>query len=146
MKRLVWILDKLAAKSGPVLVVIAPVLIILIIWIYLHVLLEQQQYFKILVTSHLMLLIIFNFYKASTTSVKYSALSQDPDDGNLCAVCHVRKHARIHHCSVCNSCTNRMDHHCPWINNWYFLVLIIVLDMIIIVSFTCFLYTCQLCV
>lgn len=139
MKKIVWILDTLASKFGPVLVLLAPVLIILIIWIYLHILLEQLKYLKILFTSHLMLLILYNFYKSSTTSVKYSVFSHDQEDGYLCSVCHVRKNARIHHCSVCNSCTNRMDHHCPWINNWYcFVLIIIVLDIKIIGTFTCF--------
>ncbi|MEY3311067.1 MAG: hypothetical protein RL348_395 [Bacteroidota bacterium] len=120
VKRIATALDAIARRLGPVLALIAPVLIVVIGWVYLFVVLFQNQFsvLRISLTSHLFLLILFNFYQSCTIDVKYiSSLCEDLELP-VCAVCEERKGFRVHHCSVCNSCIDKMDHHCPWINNW----------------------------
>ena len=125
IRRMVWLLDNFSRKCGPLLALIAPLLIIVIGWTYLFIVVYQREHtilllVHILLTAHLFLLILFNFYKSVTCNVKY--IPSDSDDElefPICSICLVRKGERVHHCSVCNSCTRNMDHHCPWINNWY---------------------------
>jgi hypothetical protein len=123
LRRFASVLDIIARSLGPVLALMAPLLIIIIGWVYLFVVLFQKPFslfwaVRISLSSHIFLLILFNFYQSCTINVKYSHSLADDLDLPTCAVCAEKKGFRVHHCSVCNSCIDKMDHHCPWINNW----------------------------
>nr|DBA14945.1 TPA: hypothetical protein GDO54_004218 [Pyxicephalus adspersus] len=65
-----------------------------------------------------LIMIVFHYYKAITTSPGYPPQSQkNVPSVSVCRKCIAPKPARTHHCSICNRCILKMDHHCPWLNN-----------------------------
>ncbi|XP_040291893.1 palmitoyltransferase ZDHHC16 isoform X1 [Bufo bufo] len=121
-----WLVDHLTRWFGVVFVALVILLtssIVLIV--YLCVLpLIFQTYSTAWICWHLayghwnLILIVFHYYKAITTSPGYPPqVQKNIPSVAVCRKCIAPKPARTHHCSICKRCILKMDHHCPWLNN-----------------------------
>jgi len=125
---------------GPVLVLLANVLVGLVVYMYLGVLVPDYMLpmlgmcpTTVIVCFGLFLLfnILFNYWNCvltppgfpgdhlpSADDLEEGVDFQDYGDGwRTCRRCKTGKPPRTHHCSVCRRCVMKMDHHCPWVNN-----------------------------
>jgi len=122
---------------GPMLVVAANGLILLVTHQYLFVVVPRfltpqlgmvSTCAVVLFGLFLLSNILFNYWACVLTRPGFpghhldaiAALDERGDSGErrrFCKKCRVPKPARTHHCSVCNRCVMKMDHHCPWVNN-----------------------------
>ncbi|XP_025906433.1 palmitoyltransferase ZDHHC16 isoform X1 [Nothoprocta perdicaria] len=121
-----WLVDHVTRWFGVVFVVLVIGLtssVVAIVYICLLPLI-LQTYPPAWICWHLayghwnLLMIVFHYYMAITTSPGYPPQAKDDLTGvSICRKCIAPKPARTHHCSICNRCVLKMDHHCPWLNN-----------------------------
>jgi palmitoyltransferase len=122
-KSLVYVLDKFAKICGPLLVLIAPTLILFIGWTYLRIIVyktssnQVEFVIHVMLAAHLLLLILFQFIMACRTDSRILDYRNIHSGTLSCNKCANAKPQRAHHCSICDVCILKMDHHCPWINN-----------------------------
>jgi hypothetical protein len=88
---------------GPILIVVASLLIALCAWFML----------TSVVFVYFIVCIYFYYFMAI---VVCSASAVDPAY-QMCRKCGLARPPRTHHCGICRKCIHQMDHHCPWINN-----------------------------
>jgi hypothetical protein len=113
------ILDKIVKKLGPLLKPLAPCLIVGIHLKCSAMMYFQQKYLTILLSSYVLILALFNFFKAAVLKSNITLVQSNFGEGDICKICGIDKsRKRIHHCTICNTCIRKMDHHCPWIDNW----------------------------
>ena len=119
LSRISRLLDKIVKKLGPFLKPLAPCLIVGIYLKYSVMIYFQQKYFTILLSSYVLILALFNFFKAAILKSTMALGQSNFGNGDICKICCTDKsRKRIHHCTICNTCIRKMDHHCPWIDNW----------------------------
>jgi len=128
---------------GPILVVLAQILIWLVVWVYFvevyPCLVERYERLEAtiitaigvwlasnIVVNHLGCLIVGPGFapliKGRFTGDQLDSFTLDPEVGEgksgprSCYTCKMVKPWRTHHCQICGRCVLRMDHHCPWMN------------------------------
>ena len=77
-----------------------------------------DKFTRILVSGYLVVLVLFNFFKAVDLKSNSNIVPSNSGNIDICKMCCSEKSKRMHHCTVCNKCIRKMDHHCPWIDNW----------------------------
>uniref|UniRef100_A0AAG5D277 Palmitoyltransferase n=1 Tax=Anopheles atroparvus TaxID=41427 RepID=A0AAG5D277_ANOAO len=125
MEPIFWFVDNFTHLLGPffvfAVICLTTAVVAICYWIGLPYWWNRNPYttvFLLSVGHWLLLNVVYNFYKAASTSPGFPPEKELIAEAvSICKKCISPKPPRTHHCSVCSRCVLKMDHHCPWLNN-----------------------------